>query len=129
MTESVEKPDSASIVVLIVEDEEPIALALSFIVEDEGYVPLVTNRGKEALELARERNPALIITDLMMPQMSGMELIAALRADMQSGKPQAPLVLMTAAGRAYTAGSGADAVLLKPFDVTAVISLLHQFLD
>lgn len=129
MSEAVEKPDSGSAVVLIVEDEEPIALALSFIVEDEGYVPLVASRGKEALELARERNPALIITDLMMPQMSGKELIAALRADAQSGKPQAPLVLMTAAGQAYTTGSGADAVLLKPFDITAVISLLHQFLD
>ena len=121
--------DVASAVVLIVEDEEPIALALSFIVEDEGYTPVVASRGKEALELARARRPALVITDLMMPQMPGSELIAALRRETPEDQRQIPMILMTAAGAEFVADSGADMVLLKPFEVATVISLLHQFLD
>lgn len=121
--------DLAPAVVLIVEDEEPIALALSFIVEDEGYIPLVASQGKEALKLARIQRPALVITDLMMPQMSGAELIVALRHEEAEEQRQTPIVLMTAAGAEFAKESGADIVLLKPFDVAAVVSLLHRFLD
>jgi CheY-like chemotaxis protein len=121
---------SAPPLVLIVEDEEPIALAISFIVEDAGYVPLVATHGKEALELARTRHPALIITDLMMPQMNGRELIAALRQEAQEAHEEhrIPIVLMTAAGTAYTVDSGADALLPKPFEITQVEALLRRFL-
>lgn len=115
-------------VVLIVEDEEPIALALSFIVEDAGYQPLIAAHGKEGLEYARERKPALIITDLMMPKMSGLELIATLSQETASDHQRAPLVLMTAAGRDFTAEAGVDAVLLKPFEIEAVEDLLERFL-
>ncbi|HYM27487.1 MAG TPA: response regulator [Steroidobacteraceae bacterium] len=122
-------PDQRSLplVVLIVEDEEPIAVALSFIVEDAGYLSLVAPQGQTALELAAKVRPALIITDLMMPRMTGRELIAALRAD-GSALRDIPIILMTAAGDSLTAGSGADAVLAKPFDVTTVEELLLRFL-
>lgn len=118
---------STSALVLIAEDDEPIALALSFIVEDAGHVPLVATNGKQALELAQTQHPALIITDLMMPQMTGRELIAALRQDGQADH-HTPIVLMTAAGKAYTLNSGADALLPKPFDITSVEALLRRFL-
>jgi DNA-binding response OmpR family regulator len=118
---------SASPSVLIVEDEEPIALALSFLVEDMGYMPLTASNGKEALELARTRHPALIITDLMLPQMTGKELIVILRQEAHADS-WVPIILMTAAGRAYTNDSGADAVLLKPFDIPGVEALLRRFL-
>ncbi|MEO7000437.1 MAG: response regulator, partial [Ktedonobacterales bacterium] len=65
--------NALSALVLIVEDEEPIALALAYIVEDAGYTPLVAMHGQQALELARSQHPALILTDLMMPQMSGQD--------------------------------------------------------
>ncbi|HEY7779132.1 MAG TPA: response regulator [Ktedonobacterales bacterium] len=113
--------------VLIVEDEESIALALSFIVEDAGYCPLVATDGKEALELARSRHPALIITDLMMPRMSGRELIARVLGGALGGY-RAPIVLLTAADRTFAADSGADAVLAKPFEITAVERVLRRFL-
>ena len=71
--------------VLIAEDEEPIAEVVATVVEDAGYTPLLAAHGREALELARAKQPALLITDLMMPYLSGAELIAALRSDAAAG--------------------------------------------
>jgi CheY-like chemotaxis protein len=118
---------SVPLIVLIAEDEEPIALALSFIVEDAGYLPLVAAHGVAALELVGKVRPALIITDLMMPRMTGRELIEALRED---GSParEIPIILMTAAGSEQVADSGANATLSKPFDVATVEELLERFL-
>jgi CheY-like chemotaxis protein len=123
-------PDQQSVppVVLIVEDEEPIALALTFIVEDAGYLPLVAPHGHTALELAAKAHPGLIITDLMMPKMTGRELIAALREEGNAAR-DTPIILMTAAGESLAADSGADAVLPKPFDVATVEELLRQYLE
>lgn len=111
---------------LIVEDEEPIAEALAFIIEDAGYAALAAPHGAAGLALALERRPALIITDLMMPRMGGRELIGALRAELESNTP--PIIIMTAADTRYTRDAGADHVLKKPFEVEAVEALLHRFL-
>lgn len=116
--------------VLIVEDEAPIAEALSLIVADAGYSPLVARHGLEALEAARARKPALVITDLMMPRLDGTGLIAALHADAtgDGADPAPPIILMTAANLSLAREAGADAVLRKPFDVSDVEKLLQQFL-
>ena len=113
-------------VVLIAEDEEPIAQALAYLVEDAGYSPVVAAHGKAALEIALAQRPDLIITDLMMPQMSGKEFISALRAALDSATP--PIILMTAAGRRYTDATGANALLSKPFDLSDVEALLERYL-
>lgn len=113
-------------IVLIVEDEEPIAQALAFIVEDAGFTSQIAIHGKRALDLIRAHRPDLIITDMMMPKMSGKELIAALRAepDLQT----LPIVLMSAAGKRYMDGSGADALLGKPFEIYEIEDILQRFL-
>lgn len=116
-------------VVLIADDDEPIAQALAYIVEECGGVPLVASHGRQALELALTYRPALIITDLMMPQMTGVELLAALRADAEVGGYRPPVVvLMSAAGIQHVKSLGADAVLAKPFDLTEVEALIERFL-
>ena len=113
-------------VVLIAEDEEPIAEALAYVVQSAGYRAVVAVHGSAALELAHALRPDLIMTDLMMPQMGGEELIRALRQTWLGTVP--PIVLMTAAGRRYAEAAGADAVLLKPFEIEEVEALLHRFL-
>ena len=119
----------SALLVLIAEDEEPIAEVLAMIIEDCGYSTLVAVHGKQALEMASARRPALIITDLMMPQMSGAELVSAVRADaVAHGYAPPPILLMSAAGSRYTEPVGADAVLPKPFDIRQVESLLNRFL-
>lgn len=125
------QPDGAtSALVLIAEDEAPIAEVLAMIVEEAGYVPLVAVHGRQALELARARHPALLITDLMMPQLSGAELIAALRADADADADgrAIPVILTTAAPMPSDRRVVVDAYLRKPFNITEVEALLHQFL-
>ena len=124
---SEEQPPTSSLV-LIVEDDEPIALALAMIVEDEGYRALHANDGQEALDMALRYRPALIITDLMMPRMSGVQLITALRSSRAFGSGAPRIVIMTAAAASYTENIGADALLRKPFDIREVEKLLRRFL-
>ena len=118
-----------SYLVLIAEDEQPIADALAMIVADAGYTPLLASQGKQALELVRERRPALILTDLMMPLLDGAQLIAAIRADaeLDNHRPP-PIVLMTAGGVRRALEINADALLKKPFEIAEVEALLRRFL-
>jgi DNA-binding response OmpR family regulator len=120
---------SEPFLVLVVDDEAQIAETLSFIVEDAGYMALVAPHGTAALEIARQRPPALVITDLMMPHLNGARLIAALRAEASATGLEPPvMVLMTAAGTRQATEAGADAILLKPFDLQEVEALLRRFL-
>jgi CheY-like chemotaxis protein len=122
-------PASAPPVVLIVEDERSVAAIVAEVVADLGYTPLVAGQGRRALELASERWPALVITDLMMPRMGGAALIAALRAEAEaSGRSTPPILLLTAAGLYYARAAGADAILSKPFDLTDLEAAILRLL-
>lgn len=115
--------------VLIADDEEPIAEALSWIVEDLGYATVTASNGREALELARSRRPALLITDWMMPFLDGPGLIRALRQQAaQDGQTPIPMILLSAASKRKPAGTEADAFLTKPFNLEDLEALLHRFL-
>lgn len=116
--------------VLIAEDEEPIAEALAWIVEDCGYTPLIARNGQEALELTRTRRPALLITDWMMPLLDGVGLIRALKQQAaQDGLHPIPTILMTAARRVPPQAAEADAFLPKPFELEDLQALLRRFLE
>lgn len=117
--------DSRNRVVLIVEDEEHIAEALAFLVEDVGFMARIAHSGKEAMEIIAAGQPDLIISDLMMPQMNGDQLLKEVRAQ---GFTALPVVLMSAAGRSHIESLGADATLNKPFELHEVEALLHHFL-
>ncbi len=120
---------SEAATVLIAEDERAIADVVRMVVEDAGYVPLMAIHGRQALELALTESPSLVITDLMMPHMSGAEFIAALRADAaRTGSRVPPVVLITALNARQAQGAGADAVLYKPFDLSDLDMLLQRFL-
>jgi CheY-like chemotaxis protein len=115
--------------VLIAEDEEPIAEAIAFLVQDNGYIPLIANNGRQALELARQHHPALVITDLMMPYLDGDELISQLRADAAQDQDAPPhIILLSAAGLRRMRSAGADAILPKPFELDDLEQLLRRFL-
>ena len=65
--------------ILIVDDEESIRKTLGGILEDEGYNVWLARDGKEAMELAREKLPHLVILDIWMPGMDGMEVLEKLK--------------------------------------------------
>jgi DNA-binding response OmpR family regulator len=116
-------------IVLIAEDEAPIAEALAYLVDEVGYTAVIAAHGKEALVLARAVRPRLIITDLMMPHLDGAELIAALRADAATAGSQPPPVILMTAAPPSTRAANADAFLHKPFDIDEVEVLLRRFLE
>lgn len=119
------EPAASGVLVLIAEDDAPIATVIALVVEDAGHTPLVARDGARALALARERRPALLITDLMMPELGGAGLIAALRGEREDGLA---VILVTAAPRERARAAGADAVLPKPFDVAELEALIRRFL-
>ena len=124
-----EKPDMPEVIVLIAEDEETIAETLAMIIEDAGYVPVVAHDGRQALLLARERRPRLIITDLMMPYINGAELIAQVRDIAASeGYSAPPIILVTAASAARAKDAGADAVVPKPFDLSRIEAVVQRLM-
>ncbi len=128
--EEVEASSAAQPLVLIVEDEAPIADAIALVVQEAGYTPLIATHGRQGLEMARSRRPALITTDYMMPQMNGDEFIAVLRREAEErGEPAPPIILITAVVSHRTRNIGADYILAKPFDIDVLTQLLHRFID
>lgn len=122
--EHAEAAESTAPLVLIADDEEPIAEAISWVVEELGYTALIARNGREALELTHARRPALLITDWMMPILDGVSLIRALKKQAaQEGLPMIPTILTTAARRAPPVAAEADAFLPKPYAGGAVAPL------
>ena len=122
--------EAGQVVVLIAEDEETIAETLAMIVEDAGYAPVVAHDGREALVLAQQHRPDLIITDLMMPYLSGTDLIAAIRDEAAAkGFVAPPIMVVTAVSPARALEAQADAVVAKPFNVVTVETMMQRLLS
>jgi CheY-like chemotaxis protein len=101
--------------VLVVDDDPDILAALSDALETEGYEVHGARDGIDALEAIGKRRPDLIITDLLMPTMTGFELLAALHDDPQLAT--IPTLIITA-GRSPEASETPGAVVLpKPLDL------------
>ncbi|MDR5817308.1 response regulator [Caballeronia sp. LZ033] len=77
---------------VVVDDESLITDSLTFLLQDEGYTVHAAPNGKEALSLIARVRPALVVTDFMMPVMSGLELARALQKD----GPAMPIILCSA---------------------------------
>jgi DNA-binding response OmpR family regulator len=116
-------------VVVIVEDDRPIADYVAAVVADAGYHPVVATHGRQALDMIEAQRPALILTDLMLPFLSGAEVIAAVRAHPNPVRARVPVIVMTAAHRKAAQLEGADAILRKPFSIDELQSLLRRFLE
>jgi CheY-like chemotaxis protein len=113
-------------VVLVVEDEAPVADIIRLLVEDLGHSVLIAPNGKEGLELVERERPRLVISDVMMPLMPGDELCRRIKSspDLCGVK----VVLMSAAGSRRVEGTGADAFIHKPFDLETVEDVVQQML-
>ena len=112
---------AASGKVLIIEDDKRIANWVKVYFERAGFSATVAHDGLAGLKLARRMNPDLIILDLMLPRMDGVELCKILRQ-----KSDVPIIMLTAkeapAERIVGLESGADDYVIKPFDPDEVIA-------
>ena len=111
--------------VLVVDDDSGIRDSLAACLEAEGHHVTTAPNGAAGLERARELRPDLVIADLLMPVMTGHQLITALRADAATAGLR--VVLMTGATPQQGAPpTGADAVLPKPFELEELLALVHR---
>jgi CheY-like chemotaxis protein len=99
--------------ILIADDEEPLRELLGAVLEQAGHRTLLAIHGGRALELAKAERPDLVISDVMMPRMGGVELCRRLKAG--DGTRAIPVILMSSAGEQVARGVAFDAFLAKPF--------------
>jgi CheY-like chemotaxis protein len=116
-----------STTVLVVEDDPDIRQAMADLIRDDGYECLFAGNGLEALETLQRTKPSLILADLLMPVMDGVELLARLRRDPEYHS--IPVVVMTAATDRLV-GLSLDSLdvplLRKPIDAEALTQLLAR---
>src|SRR3954468_23285552 len=112
-------------VVLVADDEPAVLDALSQVVEDLGHQVMRAHDGREALQLARAQKPHLVVTDHMMPRLSGLDLVRQLRED--DVLRDVPVLLLSAA-LPPGAGSEAKAFLPKPFELSEFEDLVETLL-
>jgi signal transduction histidine kinase len=108
--------------VLVADDEPAVLEVLSQVVEDLGHDVLRAKDGEEAFGLARARRPQLVVTDHMMPRLSGLELCQRLRRD--EVLREVPVILLS--GVLQQGVPEASAFLHKPFEINEFEALVHE---
>lgn len=121
--------------ILVIEDEKNILELVKYNLEQEAYRVLTASRGDSGLDLARKQNPDLVILDLMLPEIDGIEICKTLK---QNEKTQfIPIIMLTAKSqetdRVLGLELGADDYVIKPFSprelmarVKAVLRRVHE---
>ena len=110
----------SEIKILLVDDEPDILELVGFHLRKEGYTVFTASGGKEGVEIARREQPALIILDVMMPDMDGMETCEKIRQIPQLKDTLVTFLTALAEDYSMMAGfdAGADDYITKPFVVT-----------
>jgi DNA-binding response OmpR family regulator len=114
--------------ILIVDDDPTIRSVLEALLEDEGFQPVTAANGKEALSVVDSTPPALILMDLMMPVMSGIDAVRELKTDPSTAN--IPIIAMSAGFilRESIDELLADSIISKPFDLDALIANIRSTL-
>ena len=117
-------------VILVGEDEGALISLLRYNLEREGYKVLGAQDGEEALLVAAEERPDLVLLDWMLPQLSGIEVCRRLRGRQETRN--VPIIMLTARGeetdRIRGLDTGADDYLTKPFSMTELLARLRAVL-
>ena len=117
--------------ILVVEDEDNIALALDYLMTREGYSHDRVANGGEALARIRSMHPDLVLVDVMLPEVSGYEICQGMRLDPDLADIK--ILMMTARGSAIERKKGlalgADGFISKPFELTELRSEVRRLLE
>lgn len=116
--------------ILIVDDEEPIRELIKYNVEKQEYETFLASNGQQALELCRTKHPDLIVLDLMLPDMSGLDICRIIRND-ESIK-NTPIIMVTAKTEDSDIVTGlelgADDYVTKPFSPKVLVARIQSVL-
>jgi DNA-binding response OmpR family regulator len=115
--------------IVLAEDNSTLSLLLKFRLEKEGYKLLIAVDGKEAVELIEQHDPELILTDIMMPYISGLEVISHVRNKLNK---QTPIIVFSAAGQEEMVlkafNLGANDFMGKPFSPNELVIRVKRLL-
>jgi DNA-binding response OmpR family regulator len=113
--------------VLVVDDDPPSVKMVAFLLQEEGYTVLTASNGQEALRKVEEESPDLVILDVMMPHMDGLEVCRRIRRTMNL-----PIIILSAKGetadRVTGLELGADDYLAKPFEPAELLARVRAVL-
>ncbi|MFS2318559.1 phosphate regulon transcriptional regulator PhoB [Maricaulis sp. D1M11] len=116
--------------ILVVEDEDALSTLLQYNLEKEGYGVTLASDGEEALMLAEENTPDLVLIDWMLPKVSGIEVCRRLRSRQETAN--VPMIMLTARGeesdRIRGLDTGADDYVVKPFSMTELFARIRAVL-
>lgn len=114
--------------ILLVDDEEMIVESIEFALVQEGYEVVKAHDGQEALQQVQLTKPNLIVLDLMLPKLSGLEVCRLLRREQND----IPIIMLTAKGeeidRVIGLEVGADDYLIKPFSLRELVARIKALL-
>ena len=117
--------------VLIAEDERNIVESLTFVLSREGYEVTHAFDGADGLAKARASHPDIIVLDLMLPKLSGFDILKEIRAD--TAMKSTPVLMLTAKGQAGDRRAaedlGVNAFVTKPFSNADVVAQIAKLLD
>ena len=118
--------DTSKPSVLVVDDETGILDSLTILLRNEGFAPEIAHGGKAGLDRIAERAPDIVLTDIRMPNVSGVEILAAAR----QSDPDMPVILMTAQATLQSAmqavNEGAFYYIQKPFRNDELVAILKR---
>jgi len=116
--------------ILVVDDEEDIRELVELNLQREGYMVLTSETGEQALTLTRTKTPDLVVLDLMLPGMDGLEVCKRLKSD--PGLQHIPVVMLTAKGEESDIVTGlelgADDYIAKPFSGKVLVARIRRLL-
>jgi len=116
--------------ILIVDDEKDIVDLVAYNLEKEGYETLKALDGEKALQLVRAKNPGLVVLDLMLPGIQGLEVCKRIRKDPETAA--IPIIMLTAKGdeidKILGLEVGADDYITKPFSVKELLARVKAVL-
>jgi DNA-binding response OmpR family regulator len=114
--------------ILIVDDEPNIVISLEFLLEREGYRVLIARDGQEAIDAITRDKPAMVLLDVMLPQLSGYDVCQRIRQNPDWADVK--VVMLTARGReveiAKGLALGADAYVTKPFSTRDLLQQIRS---
>ena len=121
---------SKKLKIVLAEDNSTLSLLLKFRLEKEGYELLMAADGKEAIQLIEKHTPNLILTDIMMPFISGLEVISHVRNEL---KMQIPIIVFSAAGQEEMVlkafNLGANDFMGKPFSPNELVIRIKRLVS
>jgi DNA-binding response OmpR family regulator len=116
--------------ILIVDDEPNIVVPLQFLMEQNGFDVRIADTGETAIDMIARFRPDLVLLDIMLPGVNGLEVCQTLRED--SGLKKTKIILVSALGRdvdiAKGMAMGADAYITKPFSNREIVSKVKELL-